>query len=333
MTTSEIQVQFFQHIKNILPPYKSLVDEISDLLEISNDSAYRRIRGEKYIDLEEIKKISQHFSISLDQVFNLETNAIVFHGKLNSFTKDSFEFWLEDVLKQFQMLHAQKNKHIYYHVKDMPPFYQLYFPELASFKFFFFMKSILFYDSLKNEKFSTENLFYFKVKDTCNKIIHLYNQLPTTEIWNEEGINATIRQIDIYYDMGWISSKELALTLYNQLLETVNHLESQAELGLKYHLGKSPTPESASYNLFVNEFVIGDNSFFTKLDNVRITYLNHSVLYFIGSMDPKFNDAMFFNLDNLMKKSTMISSTGEKERSRFFNKLRKKIEDKIEIIR
>lgn len=333
MATSEIQIQFFQHIRNILPPYKSLVDEISDLLEISNDSAYRRIRGEKFIDLEEIKKISQHFSISLDQVFNLETNAIVFHGKLNSFTKDSFEYWLEDVLKQFQLLHAQKNKHIYYHVKDMPPFYQLYFPELASFKFFFFMKSILFYDSLKNEKFTTDNLFYFKVKDICNKIIHLYNQLPTTEIWNEEGINATIRQIDIYYEMGWIPSKALAITLYNQLLETVNHLESQAELGLKYHLGKSPTPESAAYNLFVNEFVIGDNSFFTELDNVRITYLNHSVLYFIGSMDPKFNDAMFSNLDNLVKKSTMISSTGEKERGMFFNKLRKKIAEKIDNIR
>jgi hypothetical protein len=329
MANSEIQIQFFQHLKNIIPHYKSLVDEISDLLGISNDSAYRRIRGEKYIDLEEIKKISQHFNISLDQVFNLQTNAIVFHGKLNSFTKDSFEFWLEDVLKQFQMLHAQKNKHIYYHVKDMPPFYQLYFPELASFKFFFFMKSILFYDSLKYEKFTDENLFYFKVKDTCNKIIQLYNQLPTTEIWNEEGINATIRQIDIYYEMGWIPSKDLAITLYNQLLETVNHLESQAEVGLKYHLGKSPTPESAPYHLFVNEFVIGDNSFFTELDNVRITYLNHSVLYFIGSMDPKFNDAMFSNLDNLMKKSTMISTTGEKDRGMFFNKLRKKIEEKI----
>jgi hypothetical protein len=79
--------------------------------------------------------------------------------------------------------------------------------------------------------------------------------------------------------------------------------------------------------------VIGDNSFFTELDNVRITYLNHSVLYFIGSMDPKFNDAMFSNLDNLMKKSTMISSTGEKERGMFFNKLRKKIEEKIDVIR
>lgn len=97
MGNSEIQIQFFQHVKNLLPPYKSLVDEVSDLLEISNDSAYRRIRGEKFIDLEEIKKIGQHFNVSLDQIFNLQTNAIVFHGKLNSFTKDSFDDWFEDV--------------------------------------------------------------------------------------------------------------------------------------------------------------------------------------------------------------------------------------------
>lgn len=332
MASSEIQVQFFQHIKNLLPPYKSLVDEISDLLKISNDSSYRRIRGEKFIDLEEIKKISQHFNISLDQVFNLQTNAIVFHGKLNSLNKTGFEEWLDDVLTQLQLVQSQKNKHIYYLVKDMPPFYHFYFPELASFKFFFWMKSILYYEDLKQEKFTTESLCYFKFKETCNKIIQVYNQIPTTEIWNEEGINVTLSQIDLYYQMGLIPSPELARILYSQLLDTVNHLEKMAESGLKFGMGKSPNSESAAYNMFVNEFVIGDNTFFAELENVRITYLNHSVMYFIGSMDPKFNDAMFKNLDNLIKKSTMISSVGEKERNRFFNKLRKKIEIKMENI-
>ena len=332
MGNSEIQVQFFHHVRNLLPPYKSLVDEVSDLLEISNDSAYRRIRGEKFIDLEEIKKISQHFNISLDQVFNLQTNAIVFHGKLNSFTKDSFDDWFEDVLKQIQMFHIQKKKHMYYLVKDLPPFYHLYFPELASFKFFFWMKSILHNESLKNEKFSFNNLLYYKLKDTSTKMINLFNQIPTTEIWNEEGINVTIRQIELYNDMGLIPSQKELKILFEQLLEVVNHIEKMAELGLKFPMGKEPTAESAPYTMYVNDFVIGDNTIIAELDNVQITYLNHSVMYFIGSMDPKFNEAMFYNLHNLIKKSTMVSTVGEKERIRFFNKLRKKIEIKLAAI-
>lgn len=332
MGTSEIQVQFFQHIKNLLPPYKSLVDEISDLLEISNDSAYRRIRGEKFIDLEEIKIISQHFHISLDQVFNLDSNAIVFHGKLNSFTKDSFEDWLTDALKQLQLIYSQKSKHIYYLVKDMPPFYQFYYPELASFKYFFWMKSILNLENLRHEKFSIDNPMLQPLKEIGLKCIQLYNMIPTTEIWNEEGINVTIKQIFMYYEMGIVKSADEARLLYGQLKELVNHLEKMAESGKKFDIGKQPTENSAEYNMFVNEMVIGDNTFLAQLDNFRITYLNHSVMYFIGSMDPKFNDALFFNLDNLMKKSTLISSVGEKERLQFFNRLRRKIDEKINLL-
>ncbi len=62
-----------------------------------------------------------------------------------------------------------------------------------------------------------------------------------------------------------------------------------------------------------------------ELDNMRVTFLNHSVLYFVGTRDEEFNEAMFNNLDNLMKKSTLISSVGEKERARFFKRLRNKI--------
>ena len=77
--------------------------------------------------------------------------------------------------------------------------------------------------------------------------------------------------------------------------------------------------------MFVNELILGDNTILAELDGARLTFLNHSVLYFVATADERFNRAMFTNLDNLMKKSTMISSVGEKERSGFFNQLRDKI--------
>jgi len=39
MENNPFQHRFFQHLKTLLPAYKSLVDEISDILEISTDSA------------------------------------------------------------------------------------------------------------------------------------------------------------------------------------------------------------------------------------------------------------------------------------------------------
>lgn len=42
MSPSNIQVLFFQHLKMQLPPHLSMADEVANLLEISNDSAYRK---------------------------------------------------------------------------------------------------------------------------------------------------------------------------------------------------------------------------------------------------------------------------------------------------
>ena len=38
--TGQLQLKLFQKIREVFPPDKSLVDEISDLLNITTDSAY-----------------------------------------------------------------------------------------------------------------------------------------------------------------------------------------------------------------------------------------------------------------------------------------------------
>ena len=82
----------------------------------------------------------------------------------------------------------------------------------------------------------------------------------------------------------------------------------------------------------MNELILGDNTLLVQLDAIRLTYLNHSVLHFLGTRDEGFNDFMFANLDNLMKKSTLISGVGEKERSRFFNSLRLNIQQRAGLV-
>ena len=76
----ESQELLFNQIRQNLPPNISLVDEIADLLDISNDSAYRRIRGEKMLSINELQKLSKHFGISLDLLFSLESGNVVFNS-------------------------------------------------------------------------------------------------------------------------------------------------------------------------------------------------------------------------------------------------------------
>lgn len=326
------QAQFFQNLRTTLPSYTSMVDEVAETLNVSVDSAYRRIRGEKLLDFDELKLLCQRFNLSLDKFLSLNTDSIMFQGRLNTYHEDAFKNWMDDVLAQLNLVNSFSHRHVYFLVKDMPPFHHYYHPVLAGFKFFFWMKSILYYDSLKNERFSLEKNYFAPYQDITHKILRVYNKVPTSEIWNEEGLNTTLRQIEVYHEMGLIAHSEITLQLYQCVLEVIDHLEKMAENGKKSMFGHAPTEDSAEYRLYLNEIVLGDNTFMAEIGETKITYLNHSVLYFVGSIDQKFNEGMFRNLDNLMKKSTLISGTGEKERKQFFNKLRKKVQAKIALV-
>ena len=81
--------------------------------------------------------------------------------------------------------------------------------------------------------------------------------------------------------------------------------------------------------LYQNDIVSGDNTLLAEIGDSKITYLNHSVLYFVGSRDKDFNEEVFKNINNLIKRSSLMSGAGEKERAQVFKKLRRKVQAKL----
>ncbi len=61
-----IQSVFLGQIRNRLPESTSFADELAELLNVSRDSAYRRIRGETVLSLDEVKKLYDQYGVSLD---------------------------------------------------------------------------------------------------------------------------------------------------------------------------------------------------------------------------------------------------------------------------
>ena len=324
MESNNTQLLFFQHIKSILPPHISFVDEVAGLLDISNDSAYRRIRGEKHISLDEMQKLASHFKISIDQFLHIQSDSYIFSGDLAASGEYVFEKWMENVLRQITMINSFKQKHITYLAKDIPIMDQFMAPELLAFKSFLWRRSILNYENMKGMKFSLNEVTP-KHLELGKKIEQLYMKVPTTEIWNLESINSTIRQIEFYREANMFESEEDVKKVYASLLTLVNHLEQQAERGIKFCVGEEPLPGAAAYNLFWNDLVLGDNTILVELDGKKITFLNHGVINFVSTTDERFNAYTSDTMQNLAKRSTQLSQVGEKERYRFFNRLRDKM--------
>ena len=136
------QVQFFRRLKPIVSPYSSLAAEVAITLNVSLDSAYRRIRGEKLLDFDEISLLCQGFNISVDEFFCLNSSTILFQTGTKPSQKDALKQWMEDVYKQLYYINSYPNRHLYHLIKDLPPFHHFFHPVLARFKFFFWRKSI-----------------------------------------------------------------------------------------------------------------------------------------------------------------------------------------------
>jgi hypothetical protein len=328
MDQPSVQQVFFQHIKSNLASHLSMVDEVAELLNISNDSAYRRIRGEKPLSFEEINVLCSKYHISMDQLFHLKNDSFLFNGPLSN--KDNFgiEKYLEHLLAQATYFNTFEKREFYYQGKDMFIFHCFGFHELTVFKIFFWMKTILQYPFEGREIVLLESLRENIYKIT-NRMIEAYNKFPSIEIWNDDSMNATLRQIDYYRQSKIFPSEEYALGLYKEFLAMLNHIEKQAEAGCKYPFGGKPTTASQSFKLYYNEFIIGDNCILVVLNDSKMVYINHTVLNIITTKDPVFSEYTHQHFQNIMRKSTLISNTGEKVRTSFFNLLREKVESRI----
>lgn len=318
METTELQQQLFSFLKDNLPPHLSLVDELGDLLGIGSDSVYRRIRGEKPVTLMELKKICEHFHLSLDQLLQLKNDSVVFRAP--DLGKEHFPFAdvLKSILQQLKHFNSFKTKQLLYLCKDMPIWQFFLYPELAAFKTFVWAKSIHNEPLYAGKLFSLEEMMvedYFK---TGQKIIHEYNQIPSIELWNEESINSTLNQIKFYKDSGGFKQAKDVDVILDSFELTIKHLSMQAEKGVKFMPGEADIQHKAPVQLYVNEIVIGSNTILVELDNTKLSIIPYNVFSYILTKDARFNESMFNGFNTLKNRSTLISVTGEKERNRFF---------------
>ena len=324
MDSNQTQQLFFNHIKSKVPLHLSLVDEVAELLNISNDSAYRRIRGEKPIGLDEIQLLCNRYRISLDQLLHIQSNTIIFSG--NKVDKQSFGFndWLRDMENNLKTFNMMQNSRMFYFLKDIPVFHYNQFPELCAFKFFFWKRTVMGYSELAKKQFTGEETDP-EALELAKSLIELYVKVPSTEIWNEESVHVSIRQIEFYKQSNIFADKQILKKVYEQLEELLNHIEQQAEIGKKFLYNKPISPNAAPYDIYMNEWLLGDNTIYVTAGERQITALNYNVLNFNTTQDKSFCDHIYKNLQNIISKSTHISLVGEKERSIFFNTLREKI--------
>ena len=325
MENIELQQQLFNYLKSSLPPHLSLVDELMDLLNLSADSVYRRIRGEKPITLLELKTICEKYHLSLDQLLQLKTESVLFDAPGMNGTVGEFSSYLKGMLQQFKYFNSFKTKEIQYLCKDSTIWNFYLFPEIAAFKTFFWSKTINNQAELSNKTFSFEEFPYEDCFILGQQVLQEFNQIPCIELWNLESMHSTINQVAYYRDAGNFKSNQDFEAVVESFQKMIDHLQLQAEKGVKFMPGANEVSYKAPIQFFVNELILGNNTMVINLDGKNLTMVTYSVFHYLFTKDPRFAAKVGNSFDTLLSRSTLISKTGEKDRNRFFNALRDKV--------
>jgi transcriptional regulator with XRE-family HTH domain len=318
MIAQEIQQRLFDKIKSLLPAQLSLVAELAKVLNVSEDSVYRRLRGEKYLTIDELFILAARFSLSIDQLAAIDPNVISFNLRLVNEEKFTFDKYFMSIQRRFESLSDYNNREIIYAAKDIPLFVLLQFPILTQFKLFVWQKTILNFKSFANLKFDISQVTAYS-KTLGAEIVKNYHYIPSIEIWNKETINSMLRQIKYYAETGQFKNIDDALAVCDELDALLNHMQKQAELGYKFLPGKAPlTSPNSNFKLYYNEIIVSDNTILIASEASKVTYLTYNEVKYLENTNQPFSEDCYNWLQNLIKKSVQISDQSEKERMRFF---------------
>ncbi|MCF8298244.1 MAG: hypothetical protein K9J13_11920 [Saprospiraceae bacterium] len=323
-----IQLQFLKKIEDIIPSNSSLVYELSDILEISIDSAYRRIRSETALSIGDIIKLCDHFKISFDSFSHSESGNVTFNYTIMNKEEHSFEEFLSNLINDLKIINSAKESRIIYAAEDIPVFHNYKYPVLSAYKMFYWMKSIMNIPSLEDKKFDASKISD-KFKEMANQIFELYTSIPSVEIWTDTTVASTVKQIGFYWDSGMFASIDDALMVCDDLKQEITDIQKQAELGKKFISEEFKNVNQENYSVYFSEIEITNNCVLVSIGNTKQVYLGHQTFNTMSTSNINYCNETEQWLNNIIRKSILISGVSETQRYQFFRKAFKSIDGLI----
>lgn len=310
----DVQKNIFEQIKALTK--EKLVDVISDVLNISQDAAYRRIRNEKLLTIDELVIICQKFNISFDNQISLVSKTkLVPFGFPFADMNFNFKDYLKSILLNMQTV-QQFGGTVYFSAKDLPMFHCFQLKSLTKFKLFYWLKTMLSRKDLIGVTFSEFELDeeYFTI---CSEIYQSYMKVNSVEIWNYETIHGLCSQISYYKTIGFISAEEKTILL-DEVQSLLKHLAYESEMEQKSLINKKEITGSGNFKFFFNEVLAADNSIYAEFGEEQAVFMPSIILNYITTYDTQYCNYIKSVFESVMKKSTLISGVNEKDRSLFF---------------
>lgn len=299
----EYQVSFFNSVRSSLPDYQNLAQSVAGVLQISINEAYKKIRGTSILNLEQIVKLSDSFDIPF--IYSPKKSLSVTFNYLSVNEDLDMVSYLRSLLSNIIAIKNSKQKHITITSDDIPVFHFFKYPELTSFKLFFWASSA-------NKPGITFDSSFLRdeIMEISSALHAAYLEIPSTEIWSKDTITGTLEQIRYAFEAGHLSNKELTLKIVEQVKYCLTDMNM-------YALGSKKTIDPNHTFTWYNCDVLGSISYLVDFKDKMACYNRFNTFNYLRTEDDAYCAQTKNWMQSLIGKSVSFSGQGEKHRNKF----------------
>jgi|AntRauTorckE5430_2_1112549.scaffolds.fasta_scaffold02069_3 hypothetical protein len=300
-------------LKSLLPDGTNIAIALAELLSISKEGAYRRLRGDTSFTLDELMILRKKIGISIDELTEGTENVSFSFKPLYDKPLELDEYF-KDIQIRFKKLSHIKGTMTYNVCEDLPFFRQFGYPALASFKLFYWKHSILLDPNFALLKFNLQSIAQSTLDDAA-QMNHLYTRIPSTEIWTNRTIKNTLKQIEYFYDCGFFENDEVLLAVYKAVINLLYDLMHEARLAVKLDANSN---HKGKFTLHICELSLDNNSIYLETDEPKYLATGFNGFNSLHTMDTRLLSEYKKWLSAMISKSTNISGQAERIRHDFY---------------
>ena len=296
----------------------TLVNVITDLLDIDKDAVYRRLRGEVNFTFTEMAIISRNMGISLDSIAGIE-------NKQSRPTKMNISRQVNPAEVDYEMFEGHVN--LLKSIKDEPGtqineagnifshyLYQDY-EYLTRFHLFRWNRASGFGDAKPFHEITIPERLRTLQIETCNYARHIKKTYFT---FDSHIFQRLVTKIKLFTQIRLINEEDVCL-IKNDLKMFLANLEKLAVKGKYEDTGNE-------VHLMITDTSADSNYSCLKTKNIKLTLFRTFLLNAIVSFDEVVFHETIAWIHSLQKMSSLISFSGERLRTAFFDSQRKIID-------
>lgn len=321
--TKNLNELILTKIQNIVPGNMKLVNLFMDVLDIGKESAYRRLRGEKALSMEEIYKLSAVLNFSLDEIIgNNKTDAVSFN-RIGTVSQGPEKNLLEFFRYYESYLHRlmdAANPEIICTMNHFLHTMLVGYTHLFKFIYYRWMHQMT--DVPLNYRFS-DIVVPADIKRIVDSMAHLNTQIEKISFIVDNSLFLNlIKEIQYFYVRGLITADELNM-LKKELRIYLNAIEKTINRGMDAN--------GTQYDIYLSVLYINSTTTYAAWgDENEESAFWHHYGYPIFTRSKEITKRHKLWINSLKKYCTVISQSNELLQAEFMNKQRNYIDNMTE---